>query len=88
MLVDRLGDSFRLTGVKGIVTSHQSLQRSHFHHHVRDQVGFAQVGSAPHGSQVLDSYGTGQGFYQALDALRFVQHRAQFSLEDQGTQAR
>ena len=55
---------------------------------MRDQVGLAQVGGAPHSVHVLDTYPGRERFDQALDAPGFVQHRTQFGLEDQRAQAR
>ena len=49
MFVDGLRHRFAFSGVLGIIAPHHPLQGGHFHHHMADQVRFAEFGCAQGG---------------------------------------
>ena len=67
------------------MAAHDALQRGHFHHHVRRQVGLAQVRGAQRGLGlfVAQLQQRRQALHQVFDALALVEHRTQLDLEGQ-----
>ena len=90
LLADGLRHLGGLAVPPGILAPHDALQRGHLDHHFGHQVGLGQVGSPPGVNGLIRRQAEhGDQFtHQLLDAVGFIQHRAEFLLEYQRAQAR
>ena len=79
---------FRFAAETSVLATHDSLQRSHLHHHVRRQICFSQGGGAAGGGRFFrrQSQHLRHLRRQLFQAVRLVQHGAKFGLEGERIQ--